>query len=141
MEFCFFTLEECLKSDTALNNKIENLPSFDAVMNLRDCLMVVDLVRRLWGKPITVSSGFRSDKLNKLVGGVSNSAHLKGHALDLQTSGDINIFFEFFKKVLLERNIPFDELILERSGKTVWLHYANKSFNGQQRRKIGEINL
>lgn len=66
-EFKFFSLPELLHSDTAIQKKIENYPTFDIVYNLRELLMVLDGLRGCWGKPITVTSGFRCPALNKAV--------------------------------------------------------------------------
>lgn len=46
-----------------------------------------DKVRNYFGKTITVSSGVRCTDHNKKVGGVSNSRHLKGKAMDFCVSG------------------------------------------------------
>lgn len=46
-----------------------------------------DKVRAYFGKPITVSSGRRCAKHNAKVGGVSNSRHLSGKAMDFCVSG------------------------------------------------------
>ena len=40
-------------------------------------------VRDLYNNPINISSGYRTMKHNKNVGGKSNSAHLRGYAADL----------------------------------------------------------
>ena len=46
-------------------------------------LKMIDKVRELYGKPITVTSGFRTESHNEKVGGVSSSSHLKGLAIDV----------------------------------------------------------
>ena len=60
-------------------NKIDNHPTLEIERNLtiliEHCL---DPIREKFGKPITVTSGYRCEKLNKLVGGKPNSQHLKG---------------------------------------------------------------
>jgi len=48
-----------------------------------DLLNMIDKARELYGKPIVVTSGFRTESHNKKVGGVSSSSHLKGLAIDV----------------------------------------------------------
>lgn len=50
----------------------------------------IDNLRRLYGKPIKINSGFRTFPHNRIVGGVLDSAHLNGSAVDIpaHTSGD-----------------------------------------------------
>ena len=65
-----FTLSELLHSDTAEARGIQNTPPHDVLRRLNylmdNCL---DPIRRLWGKPIGVNSGYRSPALNAAVGG------------------------------------------------------------------------
>lgn len=48
-----------------------------------DLLNMIDKARELYGKPIVVTSGFRTESHNEKVGGVSSSSHLKGLAIDV----------------------------------------------------------
>lgn len=47
----------------------------------------LDELRKAWGKPIKINSGFRTKEHNAKVGGKPNSAHLRGLAADCQTNG------------------------------------------------------
>ena len=49
----------------------------------QDLLVMIDRARALYGKPIVVTSGFRTESHNKKVGGVKSSSHLKGLAIDV----------------------------------------------------------
>ena len=71
----YFELEEFLVASTARQKSIENVPSWEVVQNLRSLAQLLDWLRQDWGSGIRISSGFRCEKLNKAVGGVSNSAH------------------------------------------------------------------
>lgn len=55
-----------------------------------ELLQMLDITREIYGKPITINSGFRTEEHNIKVGGTPNSSHLKGLAADLActTSGD-----------------------------------------------------
>lgn len=79
----YFSLTELLKTDTCL----DNIPrDFDVIENLRELTYVLSMMRLLVGCPIVVTSGYRSTDVNKVVGGVPNSAHLFGRAADIKCS-------------------------------------------------------
>ena len=51
-------------------------------------LVKCDLLRELYRKPLVVSSGIRTPERNKQVGGVKNSSHLLGYAVDWKDISD-----------------------------------------------------
>lgn len=108
-------------SDTAKREGIENIPSWEAVDNLRTLAdEVLDKVREMWGKPLIVNSGYRCDNLNKAVGGSAKSQHRLGKAADI-TTGSVEGNRQLF--AMIERsNIPFDQLIDEYGYK--WIHIS-----------------
>ena len=138
-----FELGEFIKSNTAKIRLIDNTPSFDVVDNLEEFIEKFLLpLRDAYGKPIIISSGYRCEKLNKAVGGVATSVHMRGWGADLQISGKIgqfNAFVDFVKDGVDSNRIPFDQLLIEPSGKTYWLHVGYKSNNGAQRRQVKTI--
>ena len=78
-----FTLEELTLSATAARHGIENEPNDLERAHLSKLAEVLETVRSILNnKPILVNSGFRNKELNKLVGGVPDSAHLEGRAVD-----------------------------------------------------------
>ncbi|MDY3074712.1 MAG: D-Ala-D-Ala carboxypeptidase family metallohydrolase [Prevotella sp.] len=82
-----FKLSEFTKSSTASARGIDNTPNEQQVANLkRLCQEVLEPLRQHFGVPIIIGSGFRCPKLNKLVGGVSNSQHMTGEACDIHLS-------------------------------------------------------
>lgn len=117
----YFTVSELSRSATAKQKGISNVPNqeqSDNLVKLTD--NVLDPIRELWGKPITVNSGFRSLELNKAVGGASSSQHLKGQAADITTStksGNKELFFK-----IKDSGIPFDQLIDEADYS--WIHVS-----------------
>jgi len=127
------TLGEVTKSQTAIKYGISNKPSGDHLSNLIQIAnKVFQPLRDHFGKPIAVTSGYRSEALNDLIGGASGSQHGKGEALDL----DADVFgglenweiFEFIKN-----NLEFDQLIWEFGSdeNPDWVHVSYKSENNR----------
>ena len=119
----YFTINELCYSATAQANGINNTPNAtqrNALTALVDT--VLDPLRRAWGKPILVNSGYRCPALNKAVGGVSNSQHLYGEAADI-TTGSPEINRQLYE-LAVKLRLPFDQLIGEQGCK--WLHISHK---------------
>lgn len=124
----FFTKSELTRSDTARILKIDNTPTPEASAAL-DALMwnVLDPIRRMWGKPIIVNSGYRCPKLNAAVGGSATSQHMKGEAADI-AAGDPAKNKELFD-MIAQSAIPFDQLIDEKNYR--WIHVSYRP-NGRR---------
>lgn len=124
----FFTKSELTRSDTARIRGIDNTPTPEASAAL-DALMwnVLDPIRRMWGKPIIVNSGYRCPKLNAAVGGSATSQHMKGEAADI-TAGDPTKNKELFD-MIARSAIPFDQLIDEKNYR--WIHVSYRP-NGRR---------
>ena len=129
-----FSLEEMYRSDTARRCGIDNKPQTEEVVeNLRAlCLKVLQPLRDHLGKPVVVSSGYRCKDLNKKVGGVENSQHLKGEAADIKVR-DREELIDVMRYIMDETD--FDQLIREKSGSTEWVHVSHKR-NGNNRRMV-----
>jgi hypothetical protein len=134
----YFTFFELVKSNTAEKNGINNTPHEEEIIhNIEELIDILDQLREAWGSPIRVSSGYRCEKLNKLVGGSTTSSHLFGFAADLvPVNGLIDDFFEFVKKYFLSKDIAFDQIIDEYSGGSHWVHIGYKNSKGEQRKQI-----
>ena len=119
-----FSIEEMYASDTAKRLGINNIPSLQQTINLVYlCAYVLEPLRVVMGKPIKISSGFRSQALNKAVGGVYNSQHLKGQAADIDIQGDMAFGRKIFEYI--RDHLPFDQLIWEHNkGGTCWVHVS-----------------
>ena len=120
-----FTIEEMYASDTAKRLGIDNKPTTQKMINLVYlCAFVLEPLRVAMCEPIRVSSGYRCEKLNKAVGGVYNSQHLKGQAADLCIDGDIEKGRKWFEYI--RQHLPFDQLIWEKNPKTgsCWVHVS-----------------
>ena len=77
-------------------------------------------------EPIIINSGFRSAEVNRLCGGATNSNHLTGCAVDIRCMGkDQAIRYAcILLDIADEKKMDFDELILEKRGTTIWVHFA-----------------
>jgi len=105
-----FSLDELTKSQTALRMGIDNEPTPGDLYNLTQlCDNILQPVREHFGKPVTVSSGYRSVALCEAIGSSAKSQHAKGEAADFEIMGIDN------KEVAvwIRDNLDFDQLILE----------------------------
>ncbi|KAB4461113.1 peptidase M15 [Bacteroides thetaiotaomicron] len=125
-----FTIKELSHSDTALAKGIDNFPTAEAISNLTKLVdNVLDPLREKYGKPIRVSSGYRSAILNRSVNGATSSQHRLGEAADITTgSKDENRrLFAIIKNELL-----FDQLIDEKNFS--WVHVSFRE--GRNRKQV-----
>lgn len=86
---CYFKLEEFLT--TSYDVKLR--PSSYHRDNLKRLMYSLNVVRGFLAMPIIVTSGYRTEELNDLVGGVQNSYHLVGRAADI-TCNDMHRLFQ-----------------------------------------------
>lgn len=121
-----------LKSDTAIAKKIWNGATIEQEENLRALVEnVLDPLRLRYGKPIKVNSGFRNAAVNKAVGGVGNSQHLRGEAADIDTGTRLGN--QHLARLIVEMKLPIDQLIDEANYS--WVHVSYKR-NGGNRGQI-----
>ena len=121
----YFTIKELCESSTAIQKRIDNTPNSETVSKLKQLVdQVLDPLRKRYGKPIKVNSGYRCEQLNKAVKGASNSQHLKGLAADI-TSGSAEQNKILFQLVQ-ELNLPFDQLIDEKNFSWIHVSVSNK---------------
>lgn len=70
----YFTLRELIKSDTAIRCGIDNNPTKEEIANINNLIdNILDPLREAYGRPIIVTSGYRCERLNKLVKGSKTS--------------------------------------------------------------------
>lgn len=120
-----FTIEELYASKTAKAKSINNKPSVQQMINLVYlAAFVLEPLREAMNEPIKIGSGFRSKELNKAVGGVANSQHMKGQAADLCIDGDRKKGRKWFEYI--RDHLPFDQLIWEKNSRTgsEWVHVS-----------------
>ncbi len=125
-----FTLEELTYSRTAVENAIANEPPAQAkasLQHLAGCLL--EPLRQLYKKPIAVLSGYRNKEVNRLVGGVATSQHVKGEAADCYTPEGPEKLLE----LLMRSGLPFDQAILYKRRR--FLHLSLKQ-SGRNRMQV-----
>lgn len=123
-----FTWEEMCDSPTAKAHQLDNLPGRKERHALEELVKrVLQPLRIAYGKPIRISSGYRCPELNRLVGGVTSSQHIKGEAADCVVRDATELL-----GVLLAHKIPFDQAILYR--KRNFLHLSIRP--GKLRKQI-----
>ena len=126
---------EVTKSATAIKHGIANEPSSQHLTNLKAVATnIFQPCRDYFGKPLAVTSGYRSPKLNELIGGSKRSQHSKGEALDL----DAQVYGGFTNAELfyyIKDNLDFDQLIWEfgTDEEPDWIHC---SYTTENRREV-----
>jgi uncharacterized protein YcbK (DUF882 family) len=139
-----FTLGEVTK--TSYQTSDGNIPSRVAIENLKNiCENWLEDLRysynRLYGDegqeiPVVITSGYRSEEVNRLCGGSATSNHLTGCAVDIRCMGPEQLIR--YAGILLDiadgTRREFDELLFEKRGSTYWLHFAVRPKDN--RRKI-----
>lgn len=134
-----FTLEELCASSTAKQKGINNEPGRQEIACLTAVVQnVLQPLREWWGNPITIGSGYRCPELNKAVGGVSNSQHMKGQAVDLCINGDKDKGRKWFDYI--KNHLPFDQVIWEHNSKgSYWVHVSFDPFGCNRKQVINEL--
>lgn len=115
-----FSIEEMTASQNAARLGLDNAPAPDIVDQLRETAAMLEQVRALLGgKPIIVTSGYRSPAVNVAAGGVASSAHCFGRAADFicpSFGSPLQVC-----KAIGQSDIRFDQLIHEFGA---WTHLA-----------------
>ena len=131
-------LAEVVKSDSAKRNGISNMPTPEHIENFKKLAVnVFEPIRKHFGVPIHISSGYRSKALNTAIKGSLSSQHCTGEAIDIDMDGSANgvtnkMVFDFIKN-----NLSFDQLIFEFGTKDApdWVHVSYES-TGKQRKQV-----
>jgi zinc D-Ala-D-Ala carboxypeptidase len=129
-------LSEVIRSETAKRKGISNMPTAAHIANFKVLAeKVFEPIRKHFGKPIHISSGYRSIALNKAIGGSLTSQHCSGEAIDIDMDGALIKNAEIFN--FIKDNLKFDQLIWEfgTSDNPDWVHVSYKS-TGKQRNQI-----
>ena len=117
-----FRLSEFSRSSTADSKGIDNSVPEELIPSLKNlCEQILEPLRKYINKPVVISSGYRCPKLNRLVGGVPNSQHLKGEAADIHIPSTKE-GHDWFLWIM--ENTCFDQLIWEKKGSSRWIHVS-----------------
>lgn len=124
-----FSISELCNSSIAKQKNIRNTPSLNELDNMLNLIVCcLQPIRDYVKKPIIISSGYRSYALNKEVGGVYNSQHTKGQAVDFTIPGmSINEIINLIRN----SGIEYDQLINEYNR---WVHISYAK--GHNRKQI-----
>ena len=129
-----FKLGEFTKSSS--HPEVYNIPSHEAIANLKRVCGWLEVLRKRYGGPIIINSGYRSPQLNRKIGGVATSNHLTGCAVDIRVTGMEQLIR--YAAILLdyadESHQDFDELLIEKNRYgAIWLHFAVRPRENRRR--------
>jgi hypothetical protein len=130
------SLAEVTRSETAKRRGISNMPTPEHIENFKKlAINIFQPIREHFGKPIIISSGYRSAELNKAIGGSLSSQHCSGEAIDIDMDGTDITNAQVFNYI--KDNLNFDQMIWEFGTDTNpdWVHVSFAS-NRSQRKQI-----
>ena len=134
-----FTYEELCHSGVAERKGLRNRPKTKeeervVIENLKAlCMEVLQPLRDYLGKPVVISSGYRSEEVNRMVGGVKGSQHLKGEAVDIHVENTDHLL-KIMHFIMDETD--FDQLIWEKNKQgTQWVHVSYRR-NGVNKHQV-----
>ena len=123
------------RSMVASRKGIDNTPGPGEIKNLGDlCYVVLEPIRAHFDRPVSVSSGYRSESLCEAIGSKKTSQHAQGCAADFDINSVPNIQVAYW----LINNVDFDQCILEYykpdDGAAGWIHvsYDDQGSNRKQ---------
>ena len=129
------SLKELTKSESATRFGISNEPTEEALTNLQKLAThILQPVRDHFGKPLIITSGYRSPELCVKIGSTTTSKHTKGQAADFEIGGIANKDLSDW----IHQNLDYDQLILEfwkpEDPNSGWVHcsYKGEGLNRKQ---------
>ncbi len=133
----FFDLAEFTVSESAVRRGVDNSPPAFAITNIENlCRHALDIYRERADRAVIVTSGYRSPKVNEMIGGAKDSQHTKGEAADIIVPG---VPVAEVVRQIRAWGIPFDQLIDEFGA---WVHISLKIEGNRgevlEARKVGK---
>ena len=129
------TYKEATRSVTALRLGIENKPSEYELQNMELIAeKVFEPLREAVNGPIKINSFYRSEELNKAIGGSSRSQHCQGRAIDIDDIyGYVSNAYMYY---YIKDNLDFDQLIWEFGTDTEpdWVHVSYVDSDSNRKR-------
>ena len=140
-----FSLQEMCKTNV---KGVSNAPDAKATANLYRVCGWLEELRNEWNNtygdgndPIIINSAFRNPVVNKAVGGSLTSNHLTGCAADIRVLGMEQLIR--YAAILLDisdkAKKDFDEILMERKGNSLWLHFAVRPEKNRRKIKFLEV--
>ena len=125
-----FKISELIHSDTSIKHNINNMPDINSLDNMLELICYcLQPLREKIKKPMIITSGYRNSEVNKLVGGVANSQHTKGQAVDFVIN---RMTVEQIINFIKVNNIEFDQLIGEYNKNSKWVHISYVKNNNRK---------
>lgn len=129
-----FKYKEFVKSNTAIRKGIKNIPNDEQWKNIeRLAVNILQPLRDKFGG-IRVSSGFRSEELNKSIGGSPTSNHCRGEAADIEPLNDNVSLLDLVE--FIYNNLEFRTIILEYPDNDGWVHVDYRQGGNIKRLKL-----
>jgi len=130
----YFSYSEFFKSDVAEKHQVENTPDgaqlSQVLGNIKALVLnVLDPLRAMIARPIIITSGYRSQRVNELVGGSKTSQHLLGKAADIHVQGYTPQQMDMVYRTI-QMYYDFDQLIFYPSKNIIHI-----SWNGDKNRQ------
>ena len=144
-----FNMKEFWNSPTAKRKGIDNHIPEKYHKNLINLVQMLQVIRDTYGQPIIVGSGYRCSKLNRAVGGVSNSDHKYAAAADIKTVSDTfkdnKELWDVIMRLKKEGKIQARQVIWEYGKKDIgpdWIHISvNNTYNGKKDNQVVYIGV
>lgn len=132
-----FKYKEFIRSDTAIRKGINNIPNEKQWENIEKLAVnILQPIRNKFGR-IRIVSGYRSYKLNKVIGGSPYSNHVRGEASDIEPVNDKISLLDIVKFIV--KNLEFRTIILEYPI-LGWIHTDYREGGNLKRIKLKDKN-
>lgn len=116
-----FTLEElaCTNNTVLKNTNIDEAKK--QMGKMYQLAGFAERIREIVGLPIIINSGYRCVQLNNVLKGSLTSQHLLAEAIDIKVKGKTSA--QLFQ-IIATSDLKYDQLILEKVGKSQWVHVS-----------------